>query len=89
MLWRAPGVHTSASGMLWTSRARPGLAVAVFSLVEGCVQRVQGSEREVADMVVHGGWERRGEWHGEGMTCHGMVKMVMISCPNPCLWCLA
>jgi hypothetical protein len=77
-LWRVLGVL----GASW-------LAAAGFCSSYGGVQRVQGSEREVADMVVHGGWERRGEWHGEGMTCHDMVKMVMISCPNPCLWYLA
>ena len=58
------GVHTSASGMLWTSRARPGLAVAGISLVEGWVQRVQGSEREVRDTMEVRGEGRGDEWHG-------------------------
>jgi hypothetical protein len=48
----------------WTSRARRVLAAAGFSSIDGCVQRVQGSEREVQEMVVHGRSERRGEWLG-------------------------
>jgi hypothetical protein len=55
------------------------VAAGVFSS-DGGVQQAQGSERKVVDMVVHGGFDQRGEWHGEGMTCHGMVMFFMISC---------
>jgi hypothetical protein len=52
----------------------------VLFFVNGQYQRVQGREGKLADKVVHGGVDQRGEWHGEGMTCHDMVMYPMISC---------
>jgi hypothetical protein len=67
MLWRVQGrgrAHSSTPGCHW---ARPGLAVALLSLVDGGVQRVQQRERKVKDMVRSARWERRRvgmvKWH--------------------------
>lgn len=54
----------ACAGMVWTSRARPGLVAAGFSLAKGSVPRVQQSKESLQDMMMHAGWERRGGWHG-------------------------
>jgi hypothetical protein len=80
VLWRAPGVHTLASGTLGTSLGTCELAVAVRLLAVGLHERDEESQREVQDMLMHARWERRGEWHGEEWHAHGMVMSMMNSC---------
>jgi hypothetical protein len=64
-LWRALRHACARSGVSGLSWARPLLSDARVYSVEGWVQRVQGSERSMLDMVVQGGCERRVEGHGE------------------------
>ena len=65
VLWR---VQCRARARLaWPGRvwARQVLASAVLVFAQGLYHRVQEGEREVNDMVVQAGWERRWKWHDE------------------------
>jgi hypothetical protein len=42
-------------------------------LSEGRVEQAQGSEERVKDMVGLIGFDQRGQWHDEAMSCHGMA----------------
>jgi hypothetical protein len=85
VLWRAPGVHTLASGMLGTSLGARVLAVAVRLLAVGLHECDEESRGEVQDMLMHAGWERGEEWHGGAHVMHGMVVYSNILCNNVCL----
>jgi hypothetical protein len=79
----------ACSGASWTSLGALGLVSVLLYSDDGVYQRVQESEREVLDTVVHDGKARREEWH-VCVPCHARHgSLVTISCTSSCLWCLA
>ena len=49
-----PECARARSGTFWSAWARAGQVSVCVSAVKGMHEQVQGSEREVQDMVVHG-----------------------------------